>query len=74
MIVSMLKLINFTEFIYNVGYVNWKGNTIDFPKKKGKVWVCIDYKNLIKAFPNDDYPLPIFEQLLDKLVAIKCSH
>jgi hypothetical protein len=28
------------------------------PKKDEKIRICVDYKDLNKASPNDDFPLP----------------
>lgn len=29
--------------------------------------ICIDYRNLIKKMIKDNYPLPVFEKVLDML-------
>jgi ribonuclease HI len=35
------------------------------PKKDGKIRVCVDYKDLNKASPKDDFPLPHIDILVD---------
>jgi hypothetical protein len=34
-------------------------------KNTGKIWVCIDFSNLIKATPKDEYPMPIVDVLIN---------
>jgi len=35
------------------------------PKKKGKIRVCVDFQNLNKASPKDDFPLPHIDILVN---------
>lgn len=35
------------------------------PKKDGKVRMCVDYRDLNRASPKDDFPLPHIEMLVD---------
>jgi hypothetical protein len=35
------------------------------PKKEGKIRVCVDFQNLNKASPKDDFPLPHIDVLVD---------
>ena len=35
------------------------------PKPNGKWRMCIDFSDLNKACPNDNYPLPRIDQLVD---------
>jgi hypothetical protein len=34
-------------------------------KNTGKIWVCIDFRNLNKATPKDEYPMPIADMLIN---------
>ncbi len=34
-------------------------------KKDGQVWMCVDYRDLNKATPKDDFPLPHINVLVD---------
>ena len=34
-------------------------------KKKGKLRICIDFRNLNNATPKDEYPMPIVDMLID---------
>ena len=35
------------------------------PKKDGKVRMCVDYKDLNRASPKDNFPLPHIDTLVD---------
>ena len=35
------------------------------PKKDGKVRMCIDFRDLSKACPKEDFPLPHIDVLMD---------
>jgi hypothetical protein len=34
-------------------------------KNTGKIQVCIDFRNLNKATPKDEYPMPIADMLIN---------
>jgi hypothetical protein len=34
-------------------------------KNTGKIQVCIDFRNLNKAIPKDEYPMPITDMLIN---------
>ena len=36
-------------------YPEWQANFVPVPKKDGKVRVCVDFRNLNKASPKDDF-------------------
>ena len=55
-------------FILVVQYPEWLANVVHFPKKDDKVRVCVDLRNLNKASPNDDFPLPHIDMLVDSTV------
>lgn len=38
-----------------VNYPKWLANMVLMPKKDGKVRICIDFKDLNKASPRDDF-------------------
>ncbi|XP_060201150.1 uncharacterized protein LOC132629778 [Lycium barbarum] len=46
-------------------YPTWLANIVPVPKKDGKVRVCVDYRDLNKASPKDDFPLPNIHMLID---------
>ncbi|KAJ6974614.1 hypothetical protein NC653_030665 [Populus alba x Populus x berolinensis] len=45
-------------FLEVVRYPQWVSNIVVVPKKEGKIQVCVDFRNLNKASPKDDFPLP----------------
>jgi hypothetical protein len=62
------RLLN-TRFIQRCQYVEWVSNIIPVEKKNtGKIWVCIDFRNLNKATPKDEYTMPIANMLINNAV------
>ena len=48
------------------GQVSLIGGQHSFgPKKDGKVWMCVDYRDLNTASPKDNFPLPHIDTLVD---------
>jgi hypothetical protein len=52
-------------FIYPVPLTKWVLNIIMVMKKQGTIRVCIDYRDLNKACPKDNYPTPFIDQIID---------
>ena len=52
-------------FIRTIDYPDWLANIVVVPKKSGKVRICIDFRDLNRATPKDDYPLPSIDLLID---------
>ena len=48
-----------------VQYPEWLANVVPVSKKDDKVRVCVDFRNLNKASPKDDFPLPHIDMLVD---------
>ncbi|RVW20366.1 Transposon Ty3-I Gag-Pol polyprotein [Vitis vinifera] len=48
-----------------VEYPKWLANVVLVPKKDGKVRVCVDFRDLNKVSPKDDFPLPHINMLVD---------
>ncbi|RVW13097.1 Transposon Ty3-I Gag-Pol polyprotein [Vitis vinifera] len=45
--------------------LQWLANVVPVPKKDGKVRVCVDFRDLNKASPKDDFLLPHIDMLVD---------
>nr|CAN77310.1 hypothetical protein VITISV_017493 [Vitis vinifera] len=54
-------------FISVVEYPEWLANVVPVPKKDGKVRVCVDFRDLNKASPKDDFPLSHIDLLVDSI-------
>ena len=52
-------------FISVVEYPEWLANVVPIPKNDGKVRVCVDFKDLNKASPKDDFSFPHIGLLVD---------
>ena len=52
-------------FIKLVHQAEWIANVVPVPKKDGKVRMCMDFRNLNKACPKDDFPLSHIDVLVD---------
>ena len=53
------------NFIHEVNYPDWLANIILVKKANRKWRVCVDYTDLNKVCPKDNYPLPSIDQLVD---------
>ena len=52
-------------FLQVAKYPDWVANIVPAPKKDGKVWMCIDYRDLNWASPKDNFPLPHIDTLVN---------
>ena len=57
-------------FIKPIHQAKWIVNVVPVPKKEGKVRICVDFRDLNKACPKDDYPLPHIDVLMDNMARI----
>ena len=55
-------------FIKPVHQAEWIANVVLIPKKDGNVRMCVDFRDLNKACPKDDFPLPHIDVLMDNTV------
>ena len=52
-------------FLLVIKYPKWLANVVPILKKDGKVKVYVDFRDLNKVSPNDDFPLPHIDMLVD---------
>jgi hypothetical protein len=56
------------NFIRPCRYIEWVSNIMPVEKKEsGKLGVCIDFCNLNRATPKDEYPMPIADTLINNV-------
>ena len=46
-------------------YPKWISSIVPSINKSGKLHICVDFRDLNKACPKDDFPIPISEILID---------
>ena len=59
-----------TDFIRGMHYLDWLSNVVMVRKANGKWRMCVDFTDLNKTYPNDNFPL----SLIDKLVDVSTKH
>ncbi|KAM2211552.1 hypothetical protein PS1_022058 [Malus domestica] len=60
-------------FVREVNYLTWVANVVFVKKNPTKeslllqkvLWRCVDYTDLNKGCPNDSFPLPLIDRLID---------
>ena len=52
-------------FIKPVHQAEWIANVVPVPNRDGKVRMCVYFRDLNKACPKDDFPLPHIDVLVD---------
>jgi hypothetical protein len=59
-------------FIQSCYYACWVSNIVPVEKKNmGKMRICVDFRNLNRATPKDEYPMPIADLLIDSALGNK---
>lgn len=54
-------------------YSKWSANIVSVPNKDENVCMCLDYRDLNKASPKDDFPLPHIDVHIDNTAVMLCS-
>jgi hypothetical protein len=52
-------------FIRPCRYATWISNIVPVRKKNGQLRICIDFRDLNRATPKDEYPMPVADLLVD---------
>ena len=58
-------------FIREVYYPDWLANVVIVKKANGKWRICVEFTDLNKACPKDNFPLPRIDQLVDSTTGHK---
>ncbi|PKU59525.1 RNA-directed DNA polymerase [Dendrobium catenatum] len=69
-VISKVKKLAEAGFIREEQYPSWVASVVPVRKKNGQIRICVDYRDLNKACPKDEFPLPIPELMVD----ISSSH
>ena len=67
-IVKEVQKLLATGFIKPIQHPCWLSNIVSVKKKNGQIRCCVDFKNLNKAYPKDEFPLPNMDLLIDSAV------
>ena len=59
------------DFIREVFYPDWLTNVVMVKKSNGKWRMCVDFTDLNKVYPKDNFPLPRIDQLVDSIAGHK---
>ena len=54
-------------FLKVAKYPEWVANIVPVPKKDGNVQMCLDYRNLNRVSPKDNFLLPHIDTLVDNI-------
>jgi hypothetical protein len=52
-------------FIRPCRYAEWISSIVPVQKKDGRWRVCVDFRDLNRATPKDEYPMPVAEMLIN---------
>ncbi|XP_022638464.1 uncharacterized protein LOC111241956 [Vigna radiata var. radiata] len=52
-------------FVREITYTTWLANVVMVKKANGQWRMCVDFTDLNKACPKDNYPLPSIDRLID---------
>ena len=53
------------SFIYPMALTDWLSNIVPIDKKQGKIYVCVDYRDINEACPKENFPTPFVNQIID---------
>ena len=66
-IVQEVKKLLTAGFIKPIQHPKWLSNIVPGKKKNGQIHCCVDFCNLNKACPKDEFPLPNIDLLVDSV-------
>ena len=56
------------KFIRAIDYAKWISNIVPISKHEKTIQVCIDFRDVNRACPKDDFPLPNIDMIVDMTV------
>jgi Reverse transcriptase (RNA-dependent DNA polymerase)/RNase H-like domain found in reverse transcriptase len=65
------KVVEETKKLIDAGFIReeetpeWVASIVPVKKKNGQIHICVDFRDLNKACPKDDFPLPVTEIIID---------
>lgn len=63
-----LKKLLDVGFIRPIDYLEWISNIVPVAKPNGSIRICMDFRDLNKAYPKDKFPLPNIDMIVDLTV------
>ena len=66
-----IKKMYVSRIMVPLRYSEWVSNLMSVRKKTGEIRLCINFRNLNKASPKDNYPLPKMDHILQRVVGSK---
>jgi hypothetical protein len=48
---------------------DWVSNLLSIKNKQGTIHVCVDYRDINKACPKDNFPTPFVNQVIDNCIS-----
>ena len=54
-------------FIRSIDYSEWMANIVPIKKPTCEIKVCTNFRDLNKAYPKDDFPLPNIDMIIHNL-------
>jgi len=67
LVMKEIKKLLEVGFIRPIDYLEWMANIVPVKKPIGEIRVCTNLKDLNKACPKDDFPLPNIDMIIDSL-------
>ena len=59
-------------FIEEIECPSWLANIVPIKEKGGQIRICVDFQDLNKACPKDEFPLPNVDILVDATAGHEC--
>ena len=54
------------SFIYPIPLIDWVSNIVTITKNQGTIRVCVDYHDINRACPKDNYPTLFIDHIIDE--------